>query len=563
MLSISDVPVADHHPAIAATRSWVPWLAASVVWLLLVASMPAATLHSDTTRDLAMARDCAELGHCATGGATTSLSGLRQGALWLDLLALGRSLAIEPGALHHVLLALHAAVAGVAVAWARRRSAAGWRAAPLLLLASCLAAAPVLWNPMAMLPFATLGTLAALAWLERPGAVAALLAGALLGLAVDTHPIAIVLLFAVLAQGAVRSRARQAALVGLAAAAVLALVSPATLFDDGAALVRRPALAAGLVGLAATTGVLAWILRKRAPPAMAMAVTSLLAVVAGNAVLEHSLSGRYLVPALPPLALAIALLPPAPRRLEMLFVSLVALAIGLRMERIGGRQAWTYADAHRTSEMLSSHGLVWPELLLGVQGPDTRQLALAATIWLPASGKTALELPDFALVPAAPQPGSGWQPLGPWAMRLARQRLDLAHAEVCVVPQDPGREVGKSRECVPLRPSASAARSDFLFGDRLEPFVMAGAESMATMELRVPVRSGPLRVVQVLGASTAPCPWQGPGGAAEIVVPAEARQLLLYLHLPPDCASAGRVAWLPNLLETAPEDAWARLAASR
>lgn len=541
----------------------VPWLAALAVWLLLAALMPAATVHSDTTRDLAMARDCAQAGHCATAGATTSLSGLRQGALWLDLLALGRVLALEPGTLHHVLLALHAAVAGVAVAWARRRSAAGWRAAPLLLLASCLAAAPVLWNPMAMLPFATLGTLAALTWLERPGAKAALLAGALLGLAVDTHPIAIVLLFAVLAQGAVRGSARQAALVALAASAVVALVSPAALFEDGAALLRRPALAAGLAGLAAASGGLAWLLRKRASPATAMAATCILALVAGNAVLEHAPSGRYLVPALPPLALAMALLAPTSRWLEVLFVSMVALVIGVRMHVVGGHWQWTYADAHRVAEEASKSGIAWPDLLFRVHGPDARRLAVAASLWLPADGTTTADTPDFTLLPASPQPGSRWQPLGPQALRVARQRLDLAHAEICVSAHKPGREHGNSRDCVPLRPAVAAVRSAYLFADRTEPLAWGADSAPAAMELRIPVRPGSPRVVQVLGARTAPCPWQGLAGAVEMVVPAAAQELSLYIHLRPGCAAPDRVDWLPNLLETAPEDAWARSAAMR
>src|SRR5437870_365383 len=67
---------------------------------------PVFPIWNDGVRDQLLARDCVELGHCRLIGATASVPGFYQGAVWIDLLVAVRLLGGDTAAARTVVLAL-------------------------------------------------------------------------------------------------------------------------------------------------------------------------------------------------------------------------------------------------------------------------------------------------------------------------------------------------------------------------------------------------------------------------------------------------------------------------
>ncbi|MFT3769854.1 MAG: hypothetical protein QM820_30855 [Minicystis sp.] len=326
----------------AGTGEWRSDLRAAVIvtvvaLLFLKLTYAPAPVHPDTTRDLLMATDC-RAGLPCDHGPPTTLGVIVQGALWTRWLALGMSI----GALQAATYLLFAVSAAVVLVSTRRRfgTKQGWFAATFYVIgAAALLDVPILWNPsLAPLPLAIFHALmVALAW-DREGDEKAarsigIAAGAAfaLALAIDCHVLFAVLvpaLFAVLAGCSRRP---------LAATMVAAFVLVGTLIvdsrtawtvnarafvDAGAAL---PLLA--MVVLAAVAAAIARPRILALPPRAralvfvgAATIYTTGATIALFAVLGPAAGRRYLVPAVPGLALAAAAI-----------VAMLARAVATRM----------------------------------------------------------------------------------------------------------------------------------------------------------------------------------------------------------------------------------------
>ena len=512
-----------HRPATAAL------LVAVGYWLVLLVAVPAAFVHIDSTRDLLIARDCAELGHCAAAGATTSLANLRQGALWTNLLAAARLAGLSPAAVHHLLLVLHGLAAGVAVGVTRR-----WQVAPLLLLGSLWVMPPTLWNPVLMFPFAVLGVLA---WQQQ----VPLLAGLLLGVAADTHPVAGLVAVSVVGHELGRGQWRVAAKTAFAALLVVALASPWALVGDVVAVGQRPLLLVGL-GLVA---VVAGVVGRLRPGPLGLGLWLTLVVALGPLVLHHNPALRYAVVALPLLALALAQWSnqSAGNWLPAAAVAAAVLAFAWRPAyNKPDRLSWTYADAQALAGVMTQHGIGWPHALLRVQASGGQDLAQAVAIWLPVQPQTANnQVVAVAEVPSRGQPLPApplWTGLPQRFVFPLESRLDWSAATFCF--QDACTSVDASRA-----PQAVGNT----FADRARPEAIAlpaGAPATGPFVLRLPVRPGPQRTVRLasdLLVKAQVWRWCSNGGP-DIELAPEATDLALCLQL--DAASASRFWRAPN-----------------
>ncbi|APR79678.1 Hypothetical protein A7982_05025 [Minicystis rosea] len=346
----------------------------AAAFAFLKMTYPAAPVHADTTRDLLMAADCLT-GHGCDHGPPTTLGVIVQGALWTRWLALGRTLGLGIGAVQTATHALFALSAGVVLLSARRRFGRdlGWLAAALYVIgAATLLDVPILWNPsLAPLPLAIFhALLVELAWdRDGDGGAArsiALAAGAAFGLAlaIDCH-----VLFAVLVPvlfAAIAGSARRPWAATVTAAVVLTgtlLVDSRTAWrvnarafvDAGAALPL-----AAMVVLAAVCAAIARPQILALPPRWrafvfvgAATIYTTGATIALFAVLGPAAGHRYLVPAVPGLALCAAALVRAGARRAIADVervtavgAAIALVVtaGVRRTRAPIAAEWTVAE---------------------------------------------------------------------------------------------------------------------------------------------------------------------------------------------------------------------------
>ena len=498
-------------------------------WLVLLLAVPAAFVHIDSTRDLLIARDCAELGHCAAAGATTSLANLRQGALWTNLLAATRLAGLSPAVVHHLLLVLHGLAAGAAVGVTRR-----WQVAPLLLLGSLWVMPPTLWNPVLMFPFAVLGVLA---WQQQ----LPILAGLLLGVAADTHPVAGLLAVSIVGHDVGRGQLRGAAKMALAALLVVAIASPWALVGDVVAVGQRPLLLAGLGLVAIGAGVAGRLL----PGPLGLGLWLVLVVALGPLALHHNPALRYAVVALPLLAVALAQWSnqSAGKKLPAAAVAALVLIFAWKPAyNKPDRLFWTYADAEALAGMLTQNGIGWPHALLQVQAVGAQDLVQAAAVWLPDGLQTtnhqALAVAD---VPTRGQPLSApplWTGLPQrWVFPLD-SRLDWSAGKFCF--QEVCTQVDANRA-----PQAAGNR----FAGRARPEVIAlpaGAPQTGPFVLRVPLRPGPYKIARLAPdplAKTRAWRWCSQVGP-DVELAAAATDLALCLRL--DAASALRFWRAPN-----------------
>jgi hypothetical protein len=206
-------------------------------WAILEVGLPGHSMHPDTHEDLGIVRQCLELGQCPTGGATTSIDGLDQGALWLNLLTSMRGFGLSIQACKSVTLIF--AGLGIALFFLvclRRfsQSISLFSALVMLFFLEQSGSLRILWNP-SLMPFPiTLLFCANLLYLNRPtwssmGAVSLAMA-----LALETHPVMLLLAVpATLSVGLSAQRTEQrftrVFLTIAMAVALLALMSPLAL----------------------------------------------------------------------------------------------------------------------------------------------------------------------------------------------------------------------------------------------------------------------------------------------------------------------------------------------
>jgi hypothetical protein len=398
------------HPGSKALGATAVVLAVSVVafgWLLATCDPP--RVHLDTSRDLLMANDCLR-GECPSWGTVASTLGLRQGTLWIRVLAWGQAAGLDASGLQRLLVALQALGAG-ALAWgALRLGAQPWRAATLTVvyvaLLRTIESGDLLWNPIVAHPGAAVFAVGWLGLAAGGGLGFALLAGLGAALAILGHVLGLVLL-PLLAFGLTLGRAHPlaalAAASGVLAGGVLldsydAVLVNARAFSNAglAAPMAGAVIAAFLVGLPLRRRWLATSVGWRATFALGLALA-----LAG---LAPALIPRYMGVAeggrfaylLPPFAaLAVGLWADAlleklrlPRLAGGLLTLLAVAAVlghagqAWRSEDHGGpRAVWRLPEVERLAADLYGRGATYAELFRRVQGPwDTDLVSTFAAL---------------------------------------------------------------------------------------------------------------------------------------------------------------------------------------
>lgn len=473
--------------AVAAPRAWRRELAAAAVtvglaYLYLALAYPAAPVHADTTRDLLMAADCLAGLPCDHGPPTT-LGVIVQGSLWTRWLALGRALGLGLAATQAATHLAFALSAGVMLLSTRRRLGAAV-AAPAAALytvgAAALLGVPILWNPsLAALPLAVFhALLVALAWDRegeaRPLASLAVAAGAglALGLAIDCHVLFAVLVPALLAAVAGTARRPILALPAAAGALVATLlagsaaawrVNARAFVEAGAAL---PLLA--LLLLAVVTAGLARGRLLALPPRAraAVFVGAAAAYTAGATAVLFGVLGpaagvRYLVPAVPGLALAAAtLIAHLARALaarlrarpatEVALVAALTLLVvaAVRVAAAPNDSGWTFADVEAIAPDVYRRAPSYRDVLAQARARTSAAipaLGLLEPRGAPPGGEGREEILLF-LLPRASAPRAGG--------RLSVVRRG-GHA-VVAASVDPFLDAGRALFCFAPRAGASA-----------------------------------------------------------------------------------------------------------
>lgn len=369
----------------AAPTGWAVALVAGLAaaWMMLHGTR--APAHLDTSRDLVMAAECVAGPVCELTGPRASFHTLRQGAVWIELLAVAKVF----GWPHRVVMGLVFALFGAAAAWlfvfvwrARGPPEAVLATALWVIPAVVLAEHPIFDNPVLMpLPAvgATVLTLRAVA-LRRVRDAA--WAGLAVGFAMNVHLVGGVLL-AILAVAVVAFAARPLASV-LAATGMALVVTVLTSVD--ALLVNVSLLWGelgwvGLVGVAAPL-VLASTFRRRQWRRPELWV--LVAAGPGYVAVVLALTGgaadlRYFAPALPAVAIGMArvaraLVSELPRRLAWLpamaslFLAVFAGRVGYAQLEPTERAFWYLPDVEALAPHLYQEGVAFQDLYERLRG---------------------------------------------------------------------------------------------------------------------------------------------------------------------------------------------------
>jgi hypothetical protein len=372
-----------------------------VTWLWLW-MRPSSPLQEDTSRDLAFARELVDGTQHHLHGAWASFGALRQGTIWIDFLALCQLTGLGIEGIEAVLTTLLAAT--VALAYVGFARLLPWRedplvreVAPLISAVAVLAALPLtcemplLWQPI-LLPVPIVLAHLCLWRLLRDGELVDALALAVLcSFALDVHVVSVALLM--LALVAVPLASKQTWLATPAALTVgigtLALCSPAALSGNWVILREQGWLlptcvvlgAALLVGAALRRrfASLNWETRLRLALGGELAVMAMI-IAASLHGSTPSLAGRYLLPFIPAVALALGLAASWANSRRSLLGS-IALALGLLLASLGWLRpessrvlpiypAWRVAEFEPVAELLRERELSWTELAGRLQGPS-------------------------------------------------------------------------------------------------------------------------------------------------------------------------------------------------
>ena len=366
--------------------------------LLVAASAP--PLHSDTLRDLFLARDCLEGHGCL--GASTSFGGLEQHAGWVRLLAAWQGLGLDPVGVYRavaLLSGLGASLVYFAASAVSRRWVA--LAATAVAFSGLVGAAglPILWNP-SLTPLAYGMLFAGLLGpppIHRSPAVdlgAAIVSGLGAAVAMETHVVG-VLTLPVLVVGLQLSAKRPRIVVPLAltVAVGLELLTSwpslrANLGDAGRAAWMLPMLVGGLV--ACWGGAVLVEGRVAGHRRLALLVASLMMMtvptLVGIAAAGHFVQLRYFAGAAVPATLLAACLARAGWRRGS--VARVTVALGAVGAALGCAQSWERVSEPPAFDMREVGQIADAlledaepaELFFSLRGPHAPHLARALVL---------------------------------------------------------------------------------------------------------------------------------------------------------------------------------------
>jgi hypothetical protein len=580
------------------------------LWLSL---RPEAPLHEDTSRDLAFARDLVDGAVLHQRGAWASFASLNQGTSWIDLLALCQLAGLSIVGIEWVLTVLLAAVVVLAyvgfdrVLPAREHSHAR-RLAPVVGALVMLAALPVgcempiLWQPILLPVPIMLAHLCVWRVLQDGEPVDALALAVFCALALDVHVVSVAMVVPALAVVPLASKrpaiVTPAALVlGLA---TLALSSPVAMTTNLDILIERgwltpSLLAIGMTLLAGALGrrrfaALGREPRLRAALAVELAILALL-VAASRSDDMPAMTGRYLLPFMPAIALAAALATSWARSrgstlgaVVLASALLLASVPRLRPESqrvLPSNPEWRIAEFEPVAALLVERQLSWTQLVGQLQGPSvTQMLGHLSAIVEPGSPNPPRAGEHLLLV--ALEPDDAEQVLAELpedpelvtTVDLQHMRALLLHTPARVDPL--GAQLcrdGQDCEDVVLAVTSRVYQAHMNAWIGAEPahkwLVAEGRDQPRELQWRIPVSAGPATVLTLSSMLSQRCAWyfvavEGfePSSQLpthELELPADAEgSLLVARELDaegPACTE--RAVIPPSIIETDP--AWRRL----
>lgn len=603
--------MSEHRSLVRALDSLAVFVFA-VAWLSLRAEPP---LHNDTSRDLAFARDLVDGAELHLHGAWASFGDLVQGTAWIDLLALCMRAGLGLLGIHHVLtLLLAAAVAlmhfGVArlllalEPTASHLTARGGPLASAMVLLALLPAAcelPILWQPT-LLPIAVVFVHLAL-WrlLDSGELLDGLALGLFCALALDIHVIAV--LCSLLLLLATPLAAKRPLLTTCASVAVLfgysSLTSYAALSSNYVAASEHGWVGPGVligagvigVGLLLRSRFAKLSLRARLELAVAFEAGLVLVVLLASLLPSTpEVTGRYLLPFAPALALLVALVIArlgASRRATMAVVGVAALLLLASFPRLRqhSRQhlpllpSFAQRDIEQLAVHLNAAGHTWAELVMRLQGPERGPVLGGLTPWID-DGEPSEAMPErglLLLAVAHEQVEALLDELPASTQTIALDdrtlllietaaRLDRTAALACASAQD----CKPVTVVVPRRVTKAYPKS--WIGAQVLAGWLAEREQQRSM-WRIPVRPGPAVTLMLPFAREPGCEWQileakglelsqsssSSSSSSLIELPADAEGELLLAREPADEHCGGRSPLPPAPYELDPS--WTRLRA--
>ena len=472
------------------SRALAPWLLWALAYALLQRLNPESPVVDDNVRDLLMARDCVELDHCHLLGPQTSVPGLFQGAVWPNLLAIGRLLGADARTMLVAVLAALAAT--VPLLFVTARSLAPRLALPAalwLLFGLSLDDGPAqLINPTLAPCWALAVSLPLWRYAAAPRWRHLLVAALLLSLGVGTHVALVALVPALLVLPLLldpRPWASAAWALGLLIVGY-ALISPAAAVANTQFAATHAALFVLLLAplLARRLAERALALDPCGRGGLLLALVLLpylLGLTWLIALAHHAYGLTYLAPILPALALLLALgarlaaapLPSLPRRVLLLAVPLALLAWTQRPQRPPSRLTWP--DVERLARVPLVAQTAHAQRLRRVQGGACRELVAGLGLLAPppvpgVESQRALRI----VLSAAPLPAAATATQrvelggGRWALvdEIASW-LDTEHARTC-------RQAVRDRapphcQALPTLAAEAARPEAFLFSNRAFP----------------------------------------------------------------------------------------------
>lgn len=584
------------------------------VWLSL---RPSAPLQEDTSRDLAFARDLVDGTTLHLHGAWASFAALQHGSGWIDFLAACQLAGLGIVGIERVLTTLLAA--SVALAYlgfastlpgasdarvVERASLVG----ALVLLASLPFACemPILWPPT-LLPVVIVLAHLSMWRLLRDGALIDALALAILcALAFDLQLICGVLaMLGIVAVPLASKRPVIATPLALALGLGTAwLCSPAALAANFDILDERGALAAAVLVPCAAVVVgalgrrrflaLAWERRLRVALGLELIVIVVILIVPrvlsdASPDLAPTLTGRYLLPFVPAVALAAALASRTTRSPRSSTVSL-ALALLLVIASLGTLRPkperalpiypeWRLAEFAPVAAAIVERGWTWTQLAGQLQGPsDAQVLGYLASVVEPGSAEPLRA--DSGLLLLALEADDAQSVLAELPTeRVQSIELDEMHALLIDTPARTNRlgaqlcRDGQACQDVVLAVTRRTYQAQASTWVGLEPSAQwlraEGRGEPREIQWKVPVTAGAPAVLMLSSVLPERCAWffvasEGfassttlPNHVLELPADAEGALLISRRTEPDEHACREHGVLPPAIIETAPE--WVRL----